>query len=225
MLPTYDDCICQLDDSLAEQGGDPEESMVHAALHQPIAGHLAEALFAGNPFALYLARRYIDLPTGARIARGSFLAHLAEDPEREARFRTAVGREDDILNLHLAALYRYVKPGEADPDPVRAPRAPSWPHHQIDWIVKRLRDVFGARQVRLEQTRRPKDHFVVHVFDRTARDGWRQLDLGSMFFTALLSRNSQTERQLEAWIAETQRQFSHKRRNLRISPAKWRSRT
>ena len=75
--------------------------------------------------------------------------------------------------------------------------------------------------MRLEQ--RYGDHFVIDVFDRTAKRPLRQLHLGQMFLSALWAKSPATERRVDQWIEETRQQFARKRSNLRLPPAKWRA--
>jgi hypothetical protein len=201
-LSAYDDCICQLDDSLATYSKTPQLSIVYAALHDrnPLIARLAPELFLENAFALRLAGKYLDVE--GQDSNG-YLAALRADPLRLRHFIASTQQRPDILALQLAAWFCYPKDGEPDPDPlltsnVSAPLDSS----PAGRIVSRLRSEFGQENVRLVSASPSADHMIVQVFDRTATMYWREFRLKGVL------RGVTT---LDDAIAKARRQFKEKR--------------
>lgn len=220
---SFDDALCQLDDSLVTFSNDPAESMgvkalsnIQPSLAPPLT---AEAFFHFNPFTLKRLETYrrglvasgwlesdrLQLEVDALFQQGhSRLGHAGWT------FQTA----SKLLELRLASLFVYPKNGEPDPDPaliLLQPQQQSMLFY-ADWVLDRLIERFGRYRVRIEGDK--EGRIRAHVFDRTAKYWWRSLTLvdRSPILTAPWARNGMVEAKLEEWIGKTERYFAKKKR-------------
>ena len=214
-LATYDDCLCQLDDSLAEAVGNPAISLVHAALHEnnPLVKRLASEIFRENPFAHRSAANYLIEP---RKGSRGFLATMKTDASRYDDFIAKTQQRQRIFSLNLAAWFCYPKDNEPDPDPLLARRSNLG---LVRAFVDRLSSEFGEENVRVISAPISGSYLIVQVFDRSAKPFYREIRLKGERNDVLWVEREKVKQALEDAILNARRQFKTKRPNLLLPPA------
>lgn len=224
-LPTFDDCMIQLECGLDNIYGSSEWSLGNRALTVP-AEKLALSFFHNNVFAVARLNTYRDsvqpdqvaYPKPEHLERPDLLFAASEQlPHPRVTYQKA----REFLNLDLAALFVYPDDRKPDPDPVwtfsqSRTSLPGDPY-SYEWILKRLREEFGPAAVEVVE-----DHashsIVIFVYDRGAKQYWAALEVIRNSLP-LYIRNELSRRFLERWIEKTREMFVSDRRELRLPPA------
>jgi len=222
----FDDAICQIDDALVNWSGDPVESMGRVPLLQPLRGPLVHAFFHSNPFTLARLVRYQASPGIGHSGK----QWSAEELHQSKEFRYVGYPYPRVLELqwlNLAALFRYPRQGEPDPDPVGNYLDRCSVYDRLlfsKWVVVRLKEAFGSSNVAVENDSATNEFRAV-VIDRTARKWWRTIVLESRKDPGPWILNDLARRKLDEWISSTKDQFRRKRRGLRVPPQEHKTRS
>lgn len=215
-LAVYDDCICQLDTSLARSLGDPSASLIHAALHDrhPIRERMVTDMFHENDFAYKAAENFIDRDGESE----GYLAILRSDPSKHAEFVARTRTRSPILELNLAAWFRYPRDGEPDPDPL-VNLSYSLESAGSEYSLARvLAREFGHENVRVIAASLHGGYSIVQIFDRAARKYWMEIHALSDRMNALGVVGATTANWLDCVIAKTRELFAQKRPGLLAPP-------
>jgi hypothetical protein len=219
---SFDDAVCQLDDSLVTFSNDPAESMGVKALCNiypslPLTA-AAEAFFHFNPFTLSRLEQYRHGLATSPWRGPDRLQLDVDDLFHRGHARLGypgwtLEAAGQLLGLELAASFLYPKRGEPDPDPalIFLQRSQRPVLHYADWVLDRLLERFGHYRVSTQEDKEARK--IAYVFDRTAQRWWCSLTLvdRSPILATQWVRNASSEAMLEKWINRTERQFSKKR--------------
>ncbi len=224
LLHTYDDCIVQLDAALAEVYHSREYLLgFHAVSGQGVSSQLLDAFFHDNVFAIERRQLYRVEPTPDENLNldQSLLDRPTELFARDGLPPPSLSYSNSrrLLELDLAAFYRYRRKGEPDPDPIRV--LSSWNLSQLPvnysrWVIERVIAAFGRVAVEVKVDQRGRS-VVLTVFDRRAKKWHRSLVLRHANIERFI-RNSENELLVDRWIDETRSSFRQLRRNVRVPP-------
>ena len=224
-LAAYDDCVLQLDSSLANYYGSWRHSLgTHAISNIRASEQAFKTFFHSNVYAVHLLENYVNAVP--RLEKSRIQAEQLSRPdlifsqEGLPAAGCTIQRAQEMMNWHLAGLFVYPSQDEPDPNPrglsdLGGAEIPV-SILRSKWVVKRLQEKFGPANIRCVEVRE-SGKVGVHVFDRTARKWCRTLLLKEGFREIFWNRERSRE-WVESWILETQAQFRRKRRGLRMPP-------
>ncbi|MBZ0113008.1 MAG: hypothetical protein K8J08_11135 [Thermoanaerobaculia bacterium] len=222
-LTTYDDCLLQIDRGLDEIYASSEWSLGNRALTIHGRNRLSRAFFHDNVYAIARLpeyRRSVDdgrlcFPEPERLERRELLFCSGDDlPCPRINYQ----RAQELLTLDLAALFIYPQVSGPHADPARVLLTPRGAHlgdrHNVEWILRQLREEFGSSSVEFLQDSRTQEVSIV-VYDRGSKLYWASLPLSQEHLPSL-ARNIYTRELLDRWIDGTKKQFASERRVLRL---------